>query len=419
MSLKARVSRYVEALRHNKVVAFDSETTLIPKDPKWSLWGDTPRYVLGLYRRLDMPSATETDSFRWPTSEGAFRKQAAEYAEGDWIFAAHNVEYDLAVAFPQWDRWHSKNVMTWDTMFADYLLNGQQRLPRDLNSVAARCGLTLQKDDEVSALIKAGTCPSEMDREMLARYLLTDVRLTAMIFKKQLIDLKQRTPQFQHLFYTQMLWRTTTIGMSARGMRVDTAKAEAAAAEFQTIIDSTDLTIRGALYTEAVLPDEIRLEMEAWQGLQNHLKSNSVQQLKALIYGGSFPFTWKRPTGETFKTGAKAGQPKYKNHQDTVTYPGMFVHHGEASTDDAALSKLLSHGRINGTRKYAGDINPNEILQAIQKNREFGKLVSTYLIGYVGYAKYDGRLHPKYSHTTTPTGRLACSSPNCQNLTKK
>jgi len=57
--------------------------------------------------------------------------------------------------------------LVWDTMIAEYVIYGNQRVPLDLDSVCKRWGL-LGKERVIDALMQGGVCPSQMPQHLLS-----------------------------------------------------------------------------------------------------------------------------------------------------------------------------------------------------------------------------------------------------------
>lgn len=73
---------------------------------------------------------------------------------------------------------------------------------------------------------------------------------------------------------------------------------------------------------------------------------------------------------------------------------------GSFSTDEATLKKLLS---------------AHPLPRLVLEYRQIAKLQSTYLDGMLSHVRH-GRIHPRWLQTSTATGRLACETPNLQNV---
>ncbi|MBQ8167692.1 MAG: DNA polymerase I [Lachnospiraceae bacterium] len=60
--------------------------------------------------------------------------------------------------------------------------------------------------------------------------------------------------------------------------------------------------------------------------------------------------------------------------------------------------------------------NQHPIIPLILEYRTLTKLNSTYVVGMLPYIREDGRIHGKFNHTVTATGRISSTDPNLQNI---
>ena len=138
----------------------------------------------------------------------------------------------------------------------------------------------------------------------------------------------------------------------------------------------------------------------------------SNDHLSAFLYGGVVKEDGKEHIG-FFKTGARAGQPKYKNIVIEHRLPRLYeplkgsamAKEGNFATDESTLRKL----RGNKT-----------IVNMILELSKLEKLNGTYYNGLVKLRKEmnweKGMLHGNFNQTTAQTGRLSSSRPNLQNF---
>lgn len=62
----------------------------------------------------------------------------------------------------------------------------------------------------------------------------------------------------------------------------------------------------------------------------------------------------------------------------------------------------------------------SELFVLVQEYRKWGKILSTYITGYMKYInEATGRIHPGFYALSTETGRMNCTKPNCQNMPRK
>lgn len=257
-----------------------------------------------------------------------------------------------------------------------------------LEDVANHYGLgTKQKDFDWSI----GT--ENIPRETLAKYAIQDVNLTLQIFKKQVSE--QREHQ-KALFRVQMLDLVALADMEWNGSVVDfdAIKRESKKVEEEIINIQKNLNLFHSV------PE---------------FNWASGDHLSALLYGGDIKIQEKVPNG-FYKTGAKAGQPKFKNVEKVYHLPRIFKppkgselkKTGFFSTEDSVLAKL----KPNDSGK--------QLLEGIKRLRELNKLNSTYYKGlrelYEKMNWKDNKIHTQFNQVVARTGRLSSTSPNLQNL---
>lgn len=95
---------------------------------------------------------------------------------------------------------------------------GNQKLPKDLNSTAARYGVG-EKEDGVAKLIKMGVNPANIPVDWLSRYCEQDVRITAAVFVQQRIKLFKRNQL--HLIYSRCLTTNALADIERHGVTLD------------------------------------------------------------------------------------------------------------------------------------------------------------------------------------------------------
>jgi DNA polymerase I-like protein with 3'-5' exonuclease and polymerase domains len=98
------------------------------------------------------------------------------------MLVAHNAKFELGWLIR--NGYDLSNLLVWDTMVAEYVINGNRTTPLDLDSLAAKYGLQ-QKERFIDALMKGGVCPSEMPIHLLEKRVLLDVDTTHAIFLAQ------------------------------------------------------------------------------------------------------------------------------------------------------------------------------------------------------------------------------------------
>jgi DNA polymerase I-like protein with 3'-5' exonuclease and polymerase domains len=138
----------------------------------------------------------------------------------------------------------------------------------------------------------------------------------------------------------------------------------------------------------------------------------SGDHLSAFLYGGIVKEDGKEHVG-FYKTGERAGQPKYKNIIIEHILPRLYQ-----PLRGSELQKEGMFATDEGTlRKLKGKKNVVNLLLELSK---LEKLNGTYYRGLVTLREQMhwpvGILHGQFNQTTAATGRLSSSKPNLQNF---
>ena len=142
------------------------------------------------------------------------------------IIVGHNIGHDIAYILKskfsadlfEW----IKTGHIWDTMFAEYLLSGQQVQMPSLDYCAEKYGGTL-KDDKIKEYWNDGVETEDIPDEELKDYLKGDVENTERVFLCQVQEAVERG--IMPWMWAQMDARLATIMMEFDGMYFDTIEA--------------------------------------------------------------------------------------------------------------------------------------------------------------------------------------------------
>ncbi len=140
---------------------------------------------------------------------------AGAIKRADFIIA-HNAKFEL-----QWLERCGLDIsklLVYDTLLGEWIIAGNRRIPKDLNSTAERYGVG-EKDDVVARLIKAGVDTQNIPTKWLAEYCEQDVRITAAVFLKQRELLEERGQL--HLQYARCLLTPVLADIEANGVTLD------------------------------------------------------------------------------------------------------------------------------------------------------------------------------------------------------
>ena len=148
------------------------------------------------------------------------------------------------------------------------------------------------------------------------------------------------------------------------------------------------------------------------------LNWNSGDHISAALYGGKVNYETKEYIG-VYKTGAKAGLPKYRTVTSFVELPRL--------VEPLEGSQLAKDGYWSTAENVLKELKPKgkakEIIKLLQTQSKINKLRTTYFEGIPKKFEYfgweDGIMHPQINQCVARTGRLSSSNPNEQNMDPK
>lgn len=321
-------------------------------------------------------------------------KLQAEIDAAD-MLVAHNIKFDLS-----WLKHIGLNVQGkqfWCTMVAEYLLQGQRKVGYDLSTVAGRYGVP-PKFDEVAKLWNEGYETTEIPVDMLAEYVLQDVRITNQIFLAQ-----------QPLIEKYGLSKLAYLSFEVSDILSD---AELTGAAFD------DEEARR--YLEQYNVRVSRIDKKLFELLGFEFNIGSPTQLSAVLFGGKIKRKIREHYTVTLKSGVVKDKSRWAFVDDWVDGCGFkppenseTSRPGVYSTDQNIIKQLHARSRI---QRYVRNLL---LLRA-----KMAKVISTFLTkdgdsGLLNKIGTDGRIHPTFNQCITSTGRLSSSNPNGQNLPRK
>ena len=359
-----------------KLLALDVETTIHNKGHPYDARN---KLVCWSY-------ATDTYSGTWSAND---LHLIEPMLAAETLVVGFNFKFDL--------HWLIKNEVyqlrdkhIWDVQIAEFILSHQTNRFPSLNETCERYGFESKLDIVKTEYWDKGINTDQIPWEILESYATRDAELTLACYHAQR---KLMTPAQVRLCYLMCQDMKILQEMEANGIPFDEQLCEQRAME----VDDKISTLKGKLSA-------------IYSSVPINFASND--HLSAFLYGGTVKEEAKEHIGY-FKTGVKAGQPKYKNIVIEHKLPRLYE-----PLKGSAMAKEGNFATDEGTlRKLKGNKN---IVNMILELSKLEKLNGTYYNGLVKLRKEmnweQGMLHGNFNQTTAQTGRLSSSRPNLQNF---
>lgn len=303
------------------------------------------------------------------------------------LVVGFNFKFDL-----HWFRKHGIEFKCpiWDVQLAEFILSNQtQRFP-SLEETCQKYGIPGKINVVKEQYWDKGIDTDEIPWDVLSEYAAHDAYVTYLCYHEQI---KLMTPAQIRLCQLQCQDLQILQEMEANGLPFDEELCHVRAKELDDKISAIKQEL-SKIYPNVPI------------------NFNSNDHLSAFLYGGVVKEDAKEFVG-FFKSGERAGQPKYKNvvieHQLPRLYTPLkgseMAKAGNFAVDEGTLRKL------KGKRK---------VLDLILELSKLEKLNGTYYRGLVKLREEmnwpKGKLHGNFNQTTAQTGRLSSSKPNLQNF---
>lgn len=311
---------------------------------------------------------------------------------------AHRVdEADLLVGF-NWKydfHWGRKCGLPvegkryWCVQVADFLLGRFEHLYPSLNEVCAKHELGQKIDVIQNEYWDKGINTHEIPRNILGEYAERDSVLTYRAYLKQ----QELIPPHQRVLFSLYMQDLAVLQeIEWNGLHYDAELIK------QKEKECTDTVLR------------VQQELKLHHNVPD-FNWNSNDHLSALLYGGDIVRVEKEPDG-VFKTGQKAGMPKFRNKEVVYKLPRMYK--------PLRGSSLAKEGVWSVGEEFLRKLPKSELIDGILTIKEQEKLNNTY---YKGLQEDHAEKHyaPEYLHgqfnqVVARTGRLSSSAPNMQNI---
>ena len=278
----------------------------------------------------------------------------------------------------------------WDVQIAEFILSNQTNKFPSLNETCLRYNIPVKLN-----VVKTEYWDKDIDTDaipwpVLRDYAAHDASVTLQCYHEQV---KLMTPKQKQLCRLMCMDLHVLREMEATGLPFDEQLCDQRSQEVDDKVSKIKLQL-AAIYPNVPI------------------NFGSGDHLSAFLYGGVVKEDAKEMIG-FFKTGAKKGEPKYKNIVIEHLLPRLY--------EPLKGSALLKEGMFatdEGTlRKLKGKKTTVALLLELAK---LEKLNGTYYKGLVELRKTMhwpvGVLHGQFNQTTAGTGRLSSSKPNLQNF---
>lgn len=247
-----------------------------------------------------------------------------------------------------------RKVVHYDTMIAQYVIQGNRKSSLDLSSIGKRYGLG-SKSSYIDKMIKAGVCPSTLPREPLKRYCRRDVLLTHDVFLAQLQYIRDNHPPLLPIVYARCLLTPVLADIEGNGVTLDKEKVFEVREEYESKLAEID---------------------EQLYELNPDLNWNSAKQKAEYLYDVLKFEEAKDWRGEPIRTPS-----------------------GARKTDSETISSLVARTE-----------DQRQIVTLIQQRNKYHSALSKYLNFFYGICKeHGGVFRGVFNQCVTSTHRLSSS----------
>lgn len=291
----------------------------------------------------------------------------------------------------------SIHLPIWDCQLAEFILSNQKWKYPSLDEACERRGLPRKIDVVKSEYWEKGIDTDAIPFDVLDEYLKQDISCTYLLYKTQLEEFKKPEHRDKYKLFRMQCYDLLVLEeMEYNGFLFDCEAARAEAYRLEADCAALDRTI-----------------LDEYPNVPINLAS--PDHISCMLYGGSIITQVPIPIG-TFKTGARAGQVKYKNIDQSYDLPRIveplkgseLAKEGYYGTSEDVLRNLKGTGQVT------------KIISHLLERRGIEKLRGTYYNGIPDLIQHhnwrDSIVHGQFNQCVVTTSRLSATKPNQQNM---
>ena len=335
--------------------------------------------------------SASTLSFTKPWDVGRIR----EILDSATLLIGFNIKFDLAWARREFGFIPKFGTRIYDPQYVEYLFSNQTWRFPDLRTACIKRNVQAKMDHIKENYWDKGIDTNQIPMDELIEYCEGDVESTYQLYEAQMKLFQTEYQHLYRLFRLHMLDLPVLLEMEWNGLKYNHQRSLELAEEYDEQIKNIETKLNNAVDFEV-----------NW---------NSSNEKSAILYGGTISRDIQVPIGH-FKTGARAGQVKYKKVERLTEFPQLVkplttYKDGQKVDDTSTAEPVLRSLKPN---KFA-----RHIIDLILERAKLEKMNGTYLKGLpkklveMGWGDV---LHPSYNQCVTVTGRVASAAPNGQNM---
>lgn len=349
---------------------------------------DPETYVCLLCAKLISKNSQQSLSFKKPWDVGRINDILSSVK----LFVGFNLKFDLSWLRREFGFIPAFGTRFHDCQYAEFLFSDQTWRFPDLGTACAKRGLGEKYDYIAENYWSKGIDTCDIPEDELETYCVQDVEITHQLYLEQDRQFRGEYSHLTKLFKLHMLDLPVLLEMEWNGLKYNKEKS-------LQIAESNEAAI-------------LRIEEQLNRYIDFELNWNSNAEKSAILYGGSVKRDSKMPIGH-FKTGARAGEVKYKTVETFTDFPRLV----------SPLKSFDGEENLSVAEPVLRSLKPKKavakLIELILERAKMEKLNGTYLLGLpkkLEQMNWGSVLHPSYNQCVAVTGRVASSNPNGQNI---